>query len=227
MSHQAIRAAVLDRIHTGEWPLGSLIPGEVELAEEYGCARTTVNRALRALAEEGLVIRKRKGGTRVCATPVRQAKFEIPIIREQVEASGGTYSHKVLERRIVMPPEAVATQLNLDRGIEALRLVTIHQSNGQPYAFEERWVNLQAVPTIVDASLDTISANEWLVKTVPFSSGDVSFSAINAADHVAEALNTKSGAALFLVDRTTWLEDQVITTMKLSYHEGYQLYSQL
>ena len=57
-----------------------------------------------------------------------------------------------------------------------------------PFAFEERWVNIKAVPTIIDAPLDTISANEWLVKTVPFSSGDVMFSAVNAGDHVAEMI---------------------------------------
>ena len=72
-----------------------------------------------------------------------------------------------------------------------------------------------------------MSANEWLVKTVPFSSGDVAFTAISADKKVANALETREGAALFAIDRTTWLGDEFITTMKLYYREGYQFYSKL
>ena len=227
ISYQAIRQAALDRIQSGEWPLGTRIPGEADLAEEYGCARTTVNRALRALAEEGLVVRKRKGGTRVCATPVRKAKFEIPIIREQVEASGATYGHSLLQREISVPPEAIIERLRLPPNTDALHLKTLHQADGTPFALETRWVNLLAVPAIRDAPLDNMSANEWLVQTMPFSSGDVTFAAVNAPDNVADALQTTPGTALFITDRTTWLADQVITTMTLYHYQGYALTSRL
>ncbi|MDN3646597.1 UTRA domain-containing protein [Pontixanthobacter aestiaquae] len=227
ISHQAIRQAVLNRIQSGEWPLGARIPGEADLAEEYSCARATVNRALRALAEEGLIVRKRKGGTRVCAMPVRKAKFEIPIIREQVEANGAAYDHKLLEQQVSVPPEPVAARLRLPARTNALHLTTLHQADGKPFALEDRWVNLRAAPTIRDAPLDKISANEWLVQTMPFSSGDVTFCAVNAPDDVAEALQTTRDAALFTTERTTWLKDQVITTMTLYHHQGYRLTSRL
>jgi GntR family histidine utilization transcriptional repressor len=226
-SHHAIRESLLGRIKSGEWPLGSLIPGEQDLATEYGCARTTINRALQAIAEAGLVIRKRKGGTRVCERPVRQAKFEIPIIREQVEAMGSTYRHQLLLKEVKTPPSAIFTRLHIAIGVKALHLETIHLADDRPYAFEERWVNIQTVPKILEAPLETISANEWLVQTAPFSSGDVMFYAVNATEHVANAIETKEGAAIFVIDRTTWFEDDFITTMKLHYREGYQLYSHL
>jgi GntR family transcriptional regulator, histidine utilization repressor len=90
-----------------------------------------------------------------------------------------------------------------------------------------RWVNTQVVPTIMDAPLDTVSANEWLVQTVPFSGGDVVFSAVNADKVVASALNVREGAAVFMIDRTTSLAGDFITTMKLYDREGYQLHSRL
>lgn len=226
-SHHDIRESILGRIQSGEWALGALIPGETELAEEYGCARTTVNRALRALADAGLVIRKRKGGTRVRSMPVRQAKFEIPVIRQQVEATGSVYRHQLIARVVREPPSAVRTRLRIPTGVEALHLDTIHLADDRPYALETRWVNTVAVPAILDAPLDEISANEWLVKTVPFSSGDVVFSAVNADESVANAIETRVGAAVFVIDRTTWLEDEFITTMKLYFREGFQLYSKL
>ena len=226
-SHNSIREDMLNRIQSGEWELGSKIPPETRLAEEYGCARATVNRALQALADEGLLIRKRKGGTRVCEFPVRQAKFNIPVIREQVEAIGSIYRHQLLELKQTKPTASIRTRLRIEDKVKALRLKTLHLADERPFAYEERWINIEAVPSIMSAPLEDISANEWLVKTVPFSDGDVMFSAIKADAKIAEAMDTTLGAALFTIDRTTWIADDFITTMKIYYKESYQLYSRL
>ncbi|MFK8052188.1 MAG: GntR family transcriptional regulator [Woeseiaceae bacterium] len=226
-THQNIRQSLLDRIHAGEWAQGALIPGEVQLAEEYGCARTTVNRALQTLAEEGLVIRRRRGGTRVNHQTMRTAQLQIPLLREQVESTGSHYGHHLTARRKKTPPAAVRTRLRLADGTKALYMETLHLADDRPFAFESRWVNIDAVPEITDAPMKDLSVNEWLVRTVPFSSGDVMFSAANANASVADALSIAVGDATFVVDRTTWLADTFITTMKLHYRPGYQLYSQL
>lgn len=226
-SHHIIREALLGRIQSGEWALGSLIPGEIQLAQEYGCARTTVNRALRTLAEQGLVVRKRKGGTRVRATPLRQAKLDIPIVREQVERTGQNYSHNLLIRRTDLPPASVKKRLRLSEAKQALYCETLHLANDRPFAFETRWINIDAVPDINTAPLDMMSVNEWLVNSVPFSNGDVSFSAVNADEFIARQMKVTKGQALFLIDRTTWLDATFITTMKLYYHKGFQLNSVL
>jgi GntR family histidine utilization transcriptional repressor len=226
-SHHTVRQSIQDRIEVGEWPLGALIPGEIELASEYACARTTINRALQALADAGMVIRKRKGGTRVCEMPVRHAKFTISIVREQVEATGCQYQHRVITSMLKVPPVSVITRLNLQSGEKAFYLETLHLADDRPFAFEQRWVNLKAVPNILAAPLDDISANEWLVKTIPFSSGDVIFSAMNVDQKVATLLATAIGKAIFVVERTTWYKEAFITTMKLFYKDGFQLYTRL
>ena len=226
-THHTVREAIRSRIEDGEWGLGALIPSEISLAEEYGCARTTINRALQTLASEGIVVRKRKGGTRVCEMPARRAKLEISIVRKQVEAAGCTYRHQVLNRALKAPPSSIRTRLRLAEDDKAMYLETIHLSDDRPFAFEERWVNVNAVPEIINAPFDTISINEWLVKTVPFSSGDLIFSAANASQKVANAVDAKEGDALFVLDRTTWMNTDFITTMKLFYKDGYRLYTQL
>ena len=55
---QSVQDEVLRRIHAREWPPGALIPNEADLAIEFGCARSTVNRALRSLAESGWLDRQ-------------------------------------------------------------------------------------------------------------------------------------------------------------------------
>ena len=76
-----VMAEILHRITDGPWGPGTLLPGEVELAEEFRCSRTTMNRALREVSELGFLDRKRKAGTRVRMAPIRQARFEMPIVR--------------------------------------------------------------------------------------------------------------------------------------------------
>lgn len=222
-THQGIREAIRARIVAGEWELGERIPGEVDLAQEYGCSRTTVNRALQALADEGVVERKRKGGTRIRPLPLPMAQIRIPIIRQQVEAGGAQYGHQVISNVIEPAPHPIREIMHLDGASRASHIQTLHLGDGVPFAFEDRWVNLEVVPAFEDADLDQISANEWLIRTIPFSRGEVSVSADGADQPLAKLLQVKVGTALFTMERTTWLDTQSVTTMKLHYHGGYQL----
>ena len=222
-SHQGIREAIRARIVAGEWQLGELIPGEVELADQYGCSRTTVNRAVQALAEEGIVDRKRKRGTRVRPLPTPQAQVPIPIVREQVEASGRAYANEVVLRDLRLPPAAVCTLLGVAADTRCAYLESVHRADGRPFAVEERWVNLHTVPEFANADLALMSANEWLVRTVPFSRGDVAFTATAADERLAAMLDAQTGDPLFTMERTTWLEEQSVTTVRLCYAAGYRL----
>ena len=99
----------------------------------------------------------------------------------------------------------------------------MHLANGKPYVTSDRWINLEAVPSIVEADFSIVSANEWLVANAPFTNGDITFSATIADKVIADRLNTKSGEALFAIDRTTWNNDIAVTTVKLVFHPGYQM----
>ncbi|MEO1137502.1 MAG: GntR family transcriptional regulator, partial [Pseudomonadota bacterium] len=145
-NHHTIREAIRERIESGEWAPGGLMPGEAGLAEEYRCSRTTVNRALQTLADDGIIERKRRAGTRVKELPTRHAKFEIPIMRREVEAMGAAYRPHLLLREKIAAPEAVAARLRLPAGAEVLHLETVHLADGRAHAFEDRWVNIKAAP---------------------------------------------------------------------------------
>lgn len=222
-----IREELLRRINDRVWQPGALIPGEADLAEEFGCARTTVNRALRALAETGLVTRKRKAGTRVALNPPHKATFTIPIIREEVEARGAEYSHRVLERSHVALPLSLHGVFRLPANAEVLFLKTVHFADNRPFIYERRYVNPVAVPDLDRLDIARISANEWLVQNAPYSHGEMTFLAANADVDVAEALGAKVGEALFVMERTTWSGLQPITHVHMSYAPGYHLRTQI
>lgn len=218
-----IRDAVLARIRAREWPPGALIPAEAALAAEYGVARATVNRALRELARSGLLDRRRRAGTRVALNPVRKATLSIPVTRLEVESRGMAYRHRLLERTRRPAPAPLLAAMQLKRGQELLHLKTLHLADARPYLFEDRWVNIAAVPGILQAPLERISANEWLVQNVPMSAGEISFQATGAGQEAAEALDTAPGTALFTIDRTTWAGTAAVTRVRLLYAPGYRM----
>lgn len=220
---QDIHAEVLRRIRSREWPPGAQIPSDADLAEGFGCARATVSRALRELAEAGLLTRRRKAGTRVALDPVRKATLQIPVIHDEVEARGGRYGYALIARATAAPPPAVRSRMGLSADAQLLHLKALHLSDGAPYAFEDRWVNLNAVPALAEVDLERISANAWLVRNVPYSRGELTLSSQVAEAETASALQCPSGAALFLVERTTWMADQPITWVRQCYPPGYRL----
>ena len=129
---EAIRDDVRARIAAREWVPGGLIPGEEALAVSYGVARATVNRAMRELAETGLVERRRKAGTRVAQGAARRAILSIPVIREQVEALDKVHSFQILTLCEETPPEAVCRAMALGPDHRLLHIDTLHRADGQP-----------------------------------------------------------------------------------------------
>jgi GntR family transcriptional regulator, histidine utilization repressor len=222
---QSVRAEALRRIRTRAWPPGAQIPHEADLATEFGCARATVNRALRDLAEAGLLERRRKGGTRVSLTPVRKATFDIAIIRHDVEGRGQSHGYRLLADESAPLPAPIRRALHLTQPAPWRSIRALHLADGQPFCLESRWINPALIPA--DVSFDTISANEWLVRNIAYSGGDVILYATPADAVLSAVLACPPGAALFAIDRTTFTEQQPITAVTLTYAPGYRMISQV
>lgn len=223
----SVQREIRRRIQAREWAPGEYIPHEAELAAEVGCARSTMNRALRSLAETGLIERKRKAGTRVAVNPVRQVRFEIPIIREEIESKGSSFHYLLLAREVCTPPTDVRARLQTGSSADHLHVETLYTANRSPYVYEDRWINLNAAPSARNEHFQDLSPNEWLVQKVPFDGGDFTFSALTAGSRLAEMLACAKGDGLFALDRTTRVSDQVITSVRLVFHKGYQLHTRI
>lgn len=224
---QGVQKEVLRRIHAREWEPGAWIPNETELAREFGCARTTVNRALRALAENGFLERRRKAGTRVALQPVAKATLEIAAIRHEVEDQNRIYSYQLIAREHRVPPVAVSGTMNTDVGRRMLNIRALHLADYHPYVLENRWINTDAVPSALNQEFQTVSSNEWLLENVPFTNGDISFYAVSASGETAQHLACKNGDALLCFDRLTWDGDKAITKVCITYGPGHALKSSL
>ena len=203
---QDVQAEALRRIQAREWLPGAHIPKEAELAQELGCARATVNRALQALAEDGWLERRRRAGTRVVLSPQRRAQMVVPVLRQEIEATGKVHYHKLLHS---------------NRTKQILSLHTLHLADGAPYAVEDRQIDLSQVPTAAKADFTTLSANEWLVQNAPFDHGTMEYLAGSAGAFEAACLHCTEGTPLLVLHRETFSETGWITKLRMAYAPGH------
>ncbi len=222
-----IQTEVLERIHNRTWKPGETIPKEIELANEFGCSRVTVNRALRTLADRGILERKRKIGTRVALYPISNAIFKISLIRKEIENQGNTYNYKLIKPYPTISKHQRGVHPNITENSHVIFIKALHESNRKPFVVEDRWINTAVVPSAIHQTFEQFSPNEWLLENVPYTHGEISFSAINCPIENSSLLNIDSRDAFFQIERTTFDKEQVITNVLLTYHKDYRLQSTL
>ena len=214
-----IRASILDR----RYAPGDKLPRDADIAEKIGCARSTVQRAMRDLSDAGLVERKRKGGTHVRIDPVTRATLDIPITRREVERRGSVYGYQLIGQSFGVIPQEVAGKFEQAEATEMLRVQAVHFADHKPHIFEDRWICTDTVPEILDVDLARESANEWLVRKKPYTRIDLRFYAMSADVETAKILNIDAGSALLVIERTTWIGTAPITLVKAYTAPGYEL----
>jgi GntR family transcriptional regulator len=139
LSRYAVLATALRaRILAGEWPPGSALPSEQQLAAQHGVALGTMRRGLELLASQGFIERVHGRGTFV-----RQGLAGAPMLRffrfgqdTEVPAS------RILARDRVAAPPAIARSLAIGPGTECLRLRRVRLLGAEPCLFEEIWLPL-------------------------------------------------------------------------------------
>jgi GntR family transcriptional regulator, histidine utilization repressor len=226
VTYKDVKADILGKIVRGALAPGSALPNEIVLAESFGCARATVNRAMRELAEEGIIERRRKAGTRVRMAPIRHARFAIPIVRQEISDRGAEYRYSLVMREARAAPDWLRARLALEPGTRVLHLVCMHYADGMPYQHEDRWINLAMTPAAEEADFSALGPNEWLVAAVPFSTAEISFQAVAADRGLADHLDCAAGDALFQVERSTWWEGGAVTFVRLTNRRGYRMTTQ-
>ncbi|MEP5729916.1 MAG: GntR family transcriptional regulator [Sulfitobacter sp.] len=222
-TYKEVKSDILEKIVKGDWAPGDLIPNEMELASAYNCARATVNRAMRELADDGIIERRRKAGTRVRMTRTRQAKFDIPVLRNEIEALNAEYRYSLVSSVVCASPDWLRARLQLSKATDVLHLICMHYADGSPYQYEDRWINLDVLPQAEDMDFSEIGPNEWLLSETPFSDAEISFSAALADQGLTDFLECAVGDPIFTVERSTWLAGQAVTFVRLSHKPGHRM----
>lgn len=90
--YQLIARQLIDQVESGRIEVGSLLPTEMQLCEQYDVSRYTVRQALALLKERGMIVRAKGVGTKVVAKPRRQEAYvhSINSLNELMQYGGET-----------------------------------------------------------------------------------------------------------------------------------------
>ncbi|MFC0209916.1 GntR family transcriptional regulator, partial [Chelativorans intermedius] len=183
--------------------------------------------ALQELARAGLIERRRRAGTRVALHPVREARFVIPLVRQEIEGRGAAYQYRLLSRREERPPEIVRARLGLGESVPLMHVRCLHLADRAPYQYEDRWINLDAVPAAREADFAATSPNEWLVANAPFTEAEFTFAAAAADGEEGSLLGLGEGSPVFVAERITWLGDLPITLVRMVHPPSHRMVTRL
>lgn len=192
-----------DEIARGAHPPGSLLPGELRLAETHGVSRVTIRRALDALAADGLIDRRPGAGTRVAApAPVQGIAADFATLMPQLERMGAT-SARLLSFAYVAPPPGVAEALGSPGRMQ--RAVRVRMIEGQPFSHLTTHVPEAIAQNFSEADLATTPLFRLLERSgVQIDHAHQSISATLAPPEVAGALDIAPGSALIALTRVVF-----------------------
>jgi DNA-binding GntR family transcriptional regulator len=104
---QTVAKLLLHRIRSGKYAIGEVLPREIDLAEELKVSRNTVREAMRVLAADGLVQRRKRIGTIVVRAEKEKPRSFILDPLQSLEYLHRSMTARVRKRPRTPLPEAV------------------------------------------------------------------------------------------------------------------------
>jgi DNA-binding GntR family transcriptional regulator len=152
--YEDIARDLLEAIHRGQYPVGGLIPTELELAARYEVSRQTVRAAMRRLTELGAVSRRKGSGTRVETRERPQESFQQTLgsLSDLVALAAAT-DRDIRNIDTVVMDRKAARRFGCQPGSRWLRIAYVRAST-KPKSPPLAWVDCYVEESYADAVSD-------------------------------------------------------------------------
>jgi GntR family transcriptional regulator len=143
-----VKRSVSEAVLLGRWAPGAVLPGEVDLAAQFGVAVGTVRRALAALVAEGMLVRRPRLGTVVTGrSPEHSLRFFFRYFRLH-GADGSLQTSRAVP--LALEEEAagadVARRLEVPVGATLIRIRRLRVVADRPAMLDEYRIPAARVP---------------------------------------------------------------------------------
>ena len=208
--HTQVSDYVREMIYSKEWGVREPLPPETELAERLGLSRGTVHAGIRALVDEGLLIRQRGRGTFV-ARPVmaRQASGHLMSFAESMGEAGIAHVTRVVTQERRQATALCARNLSIAEGDDYLYLERVRSVDGQPVMYIESSLNLSACPGLdaADFARESVFAAMERTSGLAIGGSEVTYSARVAGKRRGELLACDDHAPVLQMEQLVHLAD--------------------
>lgn len=222
-----IKNHILTAIRNRELVPGNKIAPELELARQFGVSRMTVNKAMRDLAEAGVVRRFAGDGTYVAERKAESPLLYANNIADEIQLRGNIHCARVVRLCALPASEEVALYMGVRTGYEMFHSLIVHHENGCPIQLEERFVNPAWIPAYLQQDFTRMTPNEYLLGQSPLTSIEHTVEAVLPSPKEQDFLSIEAYEPCILVLRRTWSDKHLISFARLL-HPGsrYKLRSQ-
>lgn len=210
-----VKQMILARINGGEWAPGARVPSENELVAELGLSRMTVNRALRELANEGVLTRVQGLGTFVAEGKGHTSTFEVRNIADEITERGHLHTARVLVLDAVRATPELAEALGMELGAQAFHSLIVHSENDIPVQLEDRYVNPAAAPDYLAQDFIARTPNSYLSSVIPWTDAEHEIEAVLPAVWEAKLLAISRTDPCLAIRRKTISGQKVVSSVRL------------
>ncbi|MBT5430277.1 MAG: histidine utilization repressor [Rhodospirillaceae bacterium] len=215
--YEKIKDYILTGLEEGTWQAGDKIPSEAELVMSLNVSRMTVNRAVRELANSGLLVRIPGAGTFVATERKAAQLLEVRSISDQIKENNQVYKATVLKLAIVKAIDNVLEEFE-DTTIKSLyHSIILHHADDIPVQLEDRFVNPAIDKTYLDIDFTKTTPNEHLMQIAPLAEVEHIIEAIMPTKRERKILQIDEGTPCLLLTRRTWSGGHVATYVRLKY----------
>ncbi|GAA1075539.1 histidine utilization repressor [Tsukamurella spumae] len=209
-AYERVKTVLRAQIESGDWPEGFRLPSENRLVGALGLARMTVNRALRDLAAEGLVVRMAGVGTFVAPTKSSSPLFEVRNIADEVQQRG--HRHGIRVEFVREEPAGEPHGLWLGPAFHSL---LVHSEDDKPIQVEDRYVDPALVPDYGAQDFTAETPNSYLSRIAPLTRGEHVIEAALATERECELLGIPRGEPCLVMVRKTWSAQGLVSVARL------------
>jgi GntR family transcriptional regulator len=223
-----VARALTEAIAGGRHPIGSVLPNEFELAEQFAVSRSTVRAAMRELQASGLVSRKKNAGTRVEAlSPQRGAGGFTQALGsiEAVQQFGVETERHVQRVAEVVADDALARDLGCRPGRRWLRISSLRMIPGDATRTPICWTDVYIDETFaaevrsrMDGHRDIFGTLVEEISGRRFNEIRQDIKAVGVPEDIAEALKARPGAHALAIRRQYLFSSNEMAEVSLSFH---------
>lgn len=215
-----LKEIMREKIHSGEWKPGDLIPSERELGEQYGISRMTARQAITELVSEGLFYREQGKGTFVSRHKITQQLLNLTGFTEDMRARGQRPGSRVVAARMIPADEGLADRLRIKPGQLIFCLQRLRLADDEPLAIEISNLSFIGCERLLEDDLEKNSLYRLLEEKYgqPLMEAEQEIEAGLMGAEEAGLLKVSPGSAALFIRRTTYTErDQPIEYAKSVY----------
>ncbi|HEY8783980.1 MAG TPA: GntR family transcriptional regulator [Mucilaginibacter sp.] len=118
-----------------EFQNGKLLPSEVELAKVLAISRTTLRQAINKLVFEGLLVRKKRTGTKVAQQAVSSKSNNWLSFSQEMKVRGIPIKNFELHVTWVYPDEALANVFEIKTDRKILKMERVRGKPDEPFVY--------------------------------------------------------------------------------------------